>query len=390
MRKLVNIINDDSKAFRSKANNLMVQAKFEIGKVTDDYAKALLTTVIHNFGHSDRIDYRALKTRLYYGGFETQLRHDADKFAVQVTNIWDRYQRNFDILPRVFMALVARKATPPWLKVSLNLKTPIRDEKQSARMGSYFNSYLNAMVDQLLASLRQSALNEETFPQMLTRVRRTLKLKDPKFTKSREANYGFKTTKSDNDEAYWMETKYPDAFSVTPGVYTGADVTSFVQDVQTSNQWDYRKRASTQAQGEMNDNLRKLDQLLNYDAAKQLQSGQLQIGSEEMGIDDMQWETLGQNVCDECSDRDGLTATEISDEIDDDYGDEPPPLHINCNCRYNPKIKTDWAEDEVKDAGYEWDNDTGGVYKPDQQEVDAGWSSLSLDDYLTKIGADNE
>lgn len=205
--------------------------------------------------------------------------------------------------------------------------------------------------------------------------------------KSREAT-GYYTQTSDAKDAFVQATSYDDAnVDVTTGVYTDADYAGFMKDLQASNQWSYRARAATKAEGKQNDYLRKLEQILQYDAASQLHDGLLQIGSDEMGIADFAWVTSGPNVCDQCGDRDGLTLEEIADTLDDDYGDDPPPVHPNCNCQLVPQIKTDWAKTDVEAAGMSWDNNTGTVYNADTNETSAGFSDMTLDDYMQQIGA---
>ena len=179
-----------------------------------------------------------------------------------------------------------------------------------------------------------------------------------------------------------------DDISVTEGVFTQEDVDLLKADLTDANNWAYRQIDPNAKMSDRinNANLRSFEQLLSADALDQLHSGMLQIGGENLGINDMQWvATHTSTTCDHCTDRDGLTTLQISDQIKDEYGDDPPPLHPNCYCQLIPKIKDDWAENALSDAGMNWDPETGDLIGEDGT-VDDSQSKMTFDEYLKLVG----
>jgi hypothetical protein len=179
------------------------------------------------------------------------------------------------------------------------------------------------------------------------------------------------------------------AWEMIEGVYTQEQIESFLTRQQQAMQWDHRQYRPwfTDEIKANNRFLRDLEQLLGYDAVTQLHSGMLQIGSEQMGIDDFEWVATKPRTCDCCADRDGLTMKEIKAKFNDQYGDDPPPLHPNCRCSLVPKISDSWGSDVLEQKGFKWNPRNGEAsYVATDTEKKYGIQDMSLDDFMNKFG----
>jgi hypothetical protein len=124
------------------------------------------------------------------------------------------------------------------------------------------------------------------------------------------------------------------------------------------------------------------------DTLNLISSGQQESVGYLKGIDDMVWTVSRPGVCEYCDSRDGLTSTEIKEQIKDDYEDDPPPLHPNCNCEYQPQLSDAFKDQDLSEQGVEWDPESGDLTIPedvrDKYRLDLNFDEFV--DYLSKGG----
>jgi hypothetical protein len=102
------------------------------------------------------------------------------------------------------------------------------------------------------------------------------------------------------------------------------------------------------------------------------------------GLSDLRWQVQRPGVCKCCDKRDGLTMSEIKKTIKDEYGDQPPRLHPNCNCELVPVLADDWKDADLEDQGVRWNPETGDLSVP--KAVQKKYRlDLSLDEYIGVI-----
>lgn len=389
-------IEKDNRDVQRKAKNLFNVYASDIGKMIDRAIGDIVGSTAQILAQFQEIDYLTLKS----AGIFTRLEHAANSrmtyLAKEISEYWKESQRNFDILSRFSVAFTDRKATPPWLSVTLNLKDKLRLAKDGVpdpRKG-HIDMYLGRFSEKILNEIKMGAIKEETLSQILGRIRYLTKKARP----AREDEYTQRQVSALQDvldESFIAEDvtfgprdvegmRAP--VSIEEGIYTREDISRFIEDLQRANNWEYRQYRPwfSDSIKARNRYLRDLEQILMHDAVQRVQSGKLQIGSKSMGIDDFTWHTSFQETtCEFCGERDELTMSEIKDKIKDKYRDAPPPLHPNCSCSAVPRIKEDWLDEATGSDGEAWDD--GRVYSRTGSEIEYGVEELTVDEFIRKF-----
>lgn len=385
--KLEKRVAKDFKDIQAMANSLFAYSSNEIGKKIELANKDCLATVAAVLSnYPDKITYFDLTRDHTIDRLRDVLNRRYLNLAIELEDYWSYRRDQFDILSRLAVAFIGRKASPPWVKSVINLKTELSQGWAFDPRKGHFRLYLRKMVDAIINQLQQGALSEETMTAMLRRVRNMF---------DREQKNGVREAAwkpiplqmedpSIDDEGDWSQELYGPA-NMTEGTYTYEDFIQFRGDLAKANNWSYREYRPwfTDAVKRNNRYLRDLEQLLYADATRMVQEGLVQIGDEEMGITDMVWvAAIGATTCDDCRERDGMTMTEIADKLGDDT---PPALHPNCYCKLAPKIKDDWADKQLKKAGIEWSPEDGILYNATADEKSLGIQDMTFDQYLATV-----
>ena len=320
--KLEKRVRRDFKDVQKAANNLYAYSLNRIfKKIVQTNRDVLSSVAVMLTLHPGEINYQSLLNHRSIDRLRDTLNRQYDILADEIEADWTKTRNQFDLIGRLGVHFVAKKASPPWKKSVINLKDSLstdgRYDPRTGRLRFYFSN----IVDQILREIKAGALKKESANKILARLKPIL---IPKATRRmREA--AFKDTTDDTDV---IVSAQADDIAVTEGVFTQEDVALLKAELTDANNWAYRQIDPNAKMSDRinNANLRSFEQLLSADALDQLHSGMLQIGGENLGINDMQWvATHTSTTCDHCTDRDGLTTLQISDQIKDEYGDDPPP-----------------------------------------------------------------
>lgn len=383
--KLQKRIVKDYKDIQRKANALFQVAALNIGKIIEKAGQDVIQTIAMNLSLHPSIDYASLASLGTFDRIERlvelRLKHAASDVAQQ----WTYHRENFPILARTSMSFIARKASPPWVSVKLNLKDKVdsaRDGIYDPRMG-HIQFYFDKMADQVIAQMKQGALNQESLHDILERIRPLFL--DKSTRRSKEAAKPPKieeTIYSRSDE-----TTPAEKIDVEEGHFTLEDVQGFIEDLRAANNWEYRqyKPWFTDSIKRRNSFLSQLEQALMSDAMALLHDNQLQIGPKEMGIKDFTWIAAYQEkTCEFCGKRHEMSMKDIKRTLKDKYKDLPPPLHPHCNCQLVPRISDDWAESQLKKDDMEWDSNEGLTYKAGK-DAEYGAVDMTYDEFMDKF-----
>lgn len=385
MNKLARKIQHDYAGIQNLANSLFQVYADDIGQMIEVANKDCIQTLVAGLSHYDEINYKTLLMHGSLANLSSILQRRYQNLAVDMENYWSDKRKDFDLLSRLASNFIAIKASPPWIKSTLNLKDSLSTDGVFDPRKGHFSFYMKNMVDMIMKEVERGSLASESLSKILGRVRRLFDRKNKRGV--REIDQRSRFTDDENEEGTQFSLGGPP--NIEEGVFTIEDIDYFYSQQQRANQWESRQYRPWFSDSVKANNrwLRDLEQLLMSDAVNQLHSGMMQIGSEEMGIDDMQWVvSRPQPTCDECTDRDGLMMKEIADKMKDEFGDQVPPLHPNCKCQLVPKIKDDWADKQLQgDDNDSWNPDDGTVYSASDQEKSAGISDMTFEEYLKQV-----
>ena len=383
-------IEKDYEQIENMANNLFQYTFLLMGEKIDVTNEHALQTISAILGIHEEINYKYLLT----GAKLESLRHVLyalyDNLSNNLEEIWSKSKLNFDILTRIGVSFLARKATPPWIKVKLDLKKQVSmDGPFDPRMGHFHYTFRN-LVDAILKEVQRGSLQSESMHQIMNRVRKFFDKKQAQgLREDNRINFPpFETMPFDQEDIN-PKTQWGGPVDIQEGFYSLEDVKKYQEMQYRANGWEHRREDPYMSDAMRANNkwLSMLEQMLMSDAIHSVQTGMINIGSEEMGIEDFVWVvSRPQPTCDECTGRDGLTMKEIKSKMKDDYKDQPPPLHPNCRCRVVPKLKDDWADNVLKKDGLEFDPNSGNVYKASKLEKKYGYTDMTMDEYFSLIG----
>lgn len=349
----------------SKQSSLKI-ASFLLSGVTDlSYDTAIRSGVLHRL--------------------EQNFRHIFGVCALRVNDLADELQQDSNLYGLVFTSYLSRKSTPPWVTVHLNL-----NEKYDASFDrkALVDFYFSKMADDMINRLKQGLVQKETLNQLMTRLRQFFPTKPTAYLKesSDQGMIDYLNETGPVEENKRIFNKPP--VEVTEGVYTWEMIDEMRAKFDESGRFSsrqYRDYFSDDLK-RVNRYLRDLEQMLYSNALEALHSGMLEIGSKNMGITDMQWKVdRPQKKCDECTVRDGLSMKEIKAKIKDKYKDAPPPIHPNCRCELIPMIKDDWFDEQKKKLGYDFEPETGTIYKADAQEKSLGYKDMTMNEWISAV-----
>lgn len=365
----------------------------QVGYIIEHFGNDVVQTVASVILHHDELNFNQLLANRIVDKLTDVLIVRADACANQIIDQWNEVSNDFDILSRFAIAMIARKTQPPWVSAKIDLKKQISTDAIDPRKG-HIHFYLRNIVTMIMQDLQQAAVSKKTPTEALRIIRGRFRSD----RKMGSRNRMFESARGPFDPSFRDFSDFDDqvkttfgsaAWEMIEGVYTQEQIESFLTRQQQAMQWDHRQYRPwfTDEIKANNRFLRDLEQLLGYDAVTQLHSGMLQIGSEQMGIEDFEWVATKPRTCDCCADRDGLTMKEIKAKFNDQYGDDPPPLHPNCRCSLVPKISDSWGSDVLKQKGFKWDPRNGEAsYVATDTEKKYGIQDMSLDDFMNKFG----
>lgn len=328
--------------------------------------------------------------------FDKQLERDLDRIfdssAHQVARIWAEARDIMAIHGRLMAGFVARKSSPPWIPTKIDLQSGVGETKVGNSWTSAPAFHLKNLSQTLQREVMFGLLREQSIPEIMRRVQRLLG--NDKIYKGKESDDDdnvrqFRTKSPDGDSTFVQATQVfgGEAADQTYGYFTPEDVEMY--RAQQIKAMDFVGRSSDPFNSEVsssNASYRALDSAMMQDLLELLHNEVVQVGTDNMGIKDFVWiASKPQKECDECTDRDQLTMTEIEDKIDDEWGSQAPPLHPNCRCQLIPKLRDDWAKDALHKDGYEWGPDEGLKYVPNQQEQNLGFEAMDYDQWVNQL-----
>lgn len=379
-------IEKDYAQIQRRADSMFQASATDIGSMLEAANNDAINSISTILSYNSDVSYAHLTRVRSLDRLRHILEHRYDVCASDIENYWGARRKDFDLLARLSMSFISKKASPPWMRTELNLADKLsKDGRLDPRMG-HIRFYLRSMVDAIIKEITRGALEEDpSLHKILKRVRRLFDRKEPRNVREDSTNYNPNSQVNLDQQD---EFNLNGTIGISEGTFTMEDVARFQDFQKRAMRWDYREYKPWFSDSLKNNNryLRDLEQILSSDAIDQLHSGMLEIGSEEMGVKDFAWVlSRPQPVCDECTKRDGLTMTEIKSKMKDQYRDQPPPLHPHCRCQIAPKLKDDWAKNELKKSGMEWDDSTGDVYQAGKQEKKYGITDMTFDQYVSVV-----
>lgn len=218
----------------------------------------------------------------------------------------------------------------------------------------------NKLKRDILNALELSMVQNSSLDEMIARVKRALpkpyKIKRPlralKPVKIKEADY--KLGKGNGlsigivDDAAWnklLDDYQEDVIDPSsPFGRSDFDIYKVEQDYAVEGESAIETRYGWE-----------LEQELTDDFVSNVRDGQIDAAKEN-GIEDFQWIAIIDSKTDDCCAwRDGLTTTEIEEQLNSDHKDDEcdvstPPAHANCRCTLAPMVK-DMPESPMPDFG---------------------------------------
>ncbi len=309
-----------------------------------------------------------------------------EEAALKIEPIWQSSRRQMALYGRLLGGFIARKNSPPWVPVKIDLHSPMDGIDDPWRGQLHYQlKYLGGMV---IRQVELGLVNKESLHKILNRLKKVL---------GTDASYTFKegTAKKlpiragDEDQSIFDTEIIFDipAVQISTGVFTENDVQRLQDEQVEAMEWQSRRRDVTNRDmWELNGELRMLESRMMSDNISALHNGLLKIGTQNMGVTDYQWVTSKpQKKCDGCSDRDGMTMSDIKGKFTDDPEHLAPPLHPNCRCQLVPILRDDWAKDTLKSNGIEWDDETGTTFFPNSEERSLGFTAMTWDQWINKV-----
>lgn len=395
MTKLQKRIENDHKEILKMVNAMYKRKTFEIGAILRDAFDTVVKSIAAHLLIHENLNYSTLVS----SGVLKRIEQDAEAIlgnaAYKLENIAEDFRYSMNLTGRLASSYIARKATPPWIPIKLDIGST--DGSTGPGKG-LFIYYMKQLSQEIVTQVSRAALNEESAHGVLKRVRTLFnRASTSRMTEAnkddmtdletaRQYNYAYdqqSITAGIEDQMFGKN-----AVSIKEGFYTIEDIEKLQIEQRESMRWSHRQYRPWFSDELKSNNrvLRQLETNFMSDMIEALHSGMLQIGSENLGIKDFEWViSRPQPKCDECTKRDGLTMKEIKSQIKDQFKDQPPPLHPNCRCQLVPKIKDDWAKSALAEEGLEWDSDEGVAFNPTDKQKELGFKKMNWDDWLSTV-----
>lgn len=363
MSALANKIAKEDKLLKKKANFLMLSYQKEMGDIIQKGFESIIHSIVNQllYVNTEETSYMQMRQMGIFKRLEIQIESILESVAIDVERYWTQKRKNIDLLSRLSISYLNKKSSPPWLKTKINLKDKLSTDDRFDPGKGHFRFYFAKMADTIMQQIQQGALKEETTNQIVKRVKRLMNRNSYQNVREIDQKYkqSLKNNPMDEELSYGpIEMEY--------GFFKEDDIEELKDDMIKANQFEHRQYRPwfTDEVLKNNKQIYLLEQMLYADALNLINSGNVETMPELAGIKDMEWSVQRPGVCDCCDSRDGLTASEIKEKIDDDYGDMPPPLHPNCNCEYMPVLKDDWKDKELSEQGVSWDPWSGKLEVP--------------------------
>lgn len=378
MTPLQKRIDKSYRLVQRKADAIFQTFAAEIGSKIEDAGQDVTGIVAANVSSfDDKVPYLKLRSTGILKRIQSQVHERLELLADEICDDWSEARKTYDMLSRVAMSYIGRKSSPPWESVTLNLRDTLRIPKDGdidPRTGR-IHAQMSRLADQIVDNVRKGALADEGSSQIVTRVRLMFKRTELKEAANLPKTKKVLKTKTEKDPSIEIEE----------GVYTEDELKDLIARAQKANGWEYRQYRPwfTDSLKRRNKIMADLERGLMADAVSLLHQGELQIGPEQMGVEDFVWKTNRQETtCEICSKRNEKTMRWISKNMKDKFRDLPPPLHPNCNCELVPQISEEWSESVLKNNDLEWDPNDGAVYKADKKERTIGVEDMTFDEYM--------
>jgi len=310
-----------------------------------------------------------------------------DDCANEIETYWDSKRKKIDILTRVGNVYIARKVSPPWKKQVLNLKKPLRLDDRYNPTNGHIKYRFDSMISKIMAQLQRGGLNEESDTQILKRIKNMFNTKT--LARAREANsglYGDTQVNGPQESDTYSQSDLVGPIQIDSGYFSPTDIEALKSEMVDANDFEHRQYRPwfSEELRKNNRELAQFEQDLLTDAVNLIHSGQTEQMPALNGIEDMRWKVQRPGVCDCCDKRDGLTMTEIKAKIHDEFGDQPPRLHPNCNCDLVPVVQNKWKPSDLTKEGVEWNPETGDLNVPEAVQKRLR-TDISLDSFIDQL-----
>lgn len=375
MKPLQKKILQEDRLLKKKIERLYNYYTHEIGETLNKMSFDAVAIVAMNLPFE--FSYSSLMMSGEIDTIRTQLSSVFLYNVYELETKWKKIRKQFDVLARVGVAYLDRKASPPWYPVNLNLKDNLTLSHEFSPVKGYYRYIFANMLDSIIQQIRRGALNEETYGQILGRLKKTFSSSQKKQIEARKTPYEPDLLASEDS----MDLYGP--VNMSTGFFTPHDIAELAKEFQIANsqEWRQYKPWFTDEIKSNNRYMRDLEQTMMSDVLSLVQSGQSDFAPDLAGISDMQWVCERPGTCEVCDARDGMTMTNIKKKIKDEKAGAPPPLHPNCRCELVPIMAEDWQDDDLSKQGVDWNPDTGKLTIPNNVR-NKYRTDLSFEDFL--------
>lgn len=405
MTRLQGLVNRRMNDVRKSANAMFAFQKNEMAKAIKTHQQNIIKILAYHLATMPQVNYGFYLSSKLDKTIQGELADQGRVTSARIKPIWTKLTRDLHLVGRLAGGYLSRISQPPWKPVKLDLESPYEKEiKWENSLPYYFKRLDSQIMDQLHLGIK----NEESVTEIMKRIKtvfgsnKLMREGSTTIKKDSQGNTVY-TDKDTGDQQIASDVFDEPLTQVTTGTYSDEDVANLQTDQRAAMDWFSREYSPSmdKAVWENNKFMMGLERDLMTDSVNGLHQGLLQIGSDNMGIQDFTWiASKGRNECENCRRRDNLTMTQIKDKFGSGAftsgvyppglpKDSPPPLHPWCNCQLVPAINDDWADSSLKKDGYEWNPDTGLAFNPTAAQQKLGFTTMSWDDWLGSIGTDN-
>lgn len=389
--KLKGQIYKDSKEISKAHNALFKYQKQLMAKEISKYQKDVQNILVNFLSRLPEIDYST-----FVSNYEKQVLHELESCAPieQLINLWWDLRNHINLSGRLHGGFIARKATPPWISVRMNISDPALYQLNIRNSVTYS---MRGLIQLIMGQINIGIKNQEQLGPIIQRVTSLFKSPLKKAKEAASAPFNFDELRVPDDTE-----KFDDGnFIVEQGVFNQQDINKLRTAQIKAMGWMNR-----QYDPNMDDRIWKrnkammgLERDMLNDSLFALHNGLITVGSENMGIKDFVWITsFLETTCEVCGARDGMTMKEIEEKFGKGKfprgeawpsslrQNDPPPLHPHCNCQIAADIKDDWSEKALEKDGYTWNPDSGIYFSPTGEQKKLGFTDMTWDQWLGNLG----
>jgi hypothetical protein len=365
MNKLQRKVDLADKQVKSQVNAMLKMYLIEVGDILQKHFDTIILETSNCFAHIDGINITKLLSSHSYFDLQHKIKVQLQQAAKEVEEYWFNKRRYIELISRVGMTFVDKKAGPPWIKTKLKLKKAVSTEDRFDPRKGHIQLQLSKMAKSICNQIEQGALKQESSARIIMRVKNMFNNKKKKGIRESDESPKYNYYNPNLGPVDEFDMQGP--VDVQYGFFKPDDIEQLNAEMIRANGQEFRQYQTwfTDELRANNTQMYQLEQTLYSDTLNLFSSGQADSVSYLKGIQDLTWQVQRPGVCDCCDARQGLTMTEIKAQIKDDYGDKPPSLHPRCRCELIPKISDKYKDADLEQQGVEWNPETGALKVPD-------------------------